>query len=125
MASAKDLENGNYFLYNNEIMKVIRKELIAYGTHSHTKLKIIAQTLFSRGEKAITMTHNDKVEILDIMRKEAQVVSKLSDKVQIMDIQSYETFDADLDKELLNRLNEGDIVTFITYNGKNKIIEKR
>ena len=115
MATAKDLENGSYFLHNREIMKVIRKELVAYGTHSHTKLKIFAQPLLSRGEKAITMMHHDKVEILDIMKKEAQVISKLQGKLQIMDIQSYETFDAHAEPALVEQINEGDIVTFINF----------
>jgi len=125
MATAKELERGSYFLYNNEILKVIRKELVAYGTHSHSKLRIYAQSLSAKGEKAITMMHHDKVEILEIIKKEAQVISKLQDKLQIMDAQSYETSDAYAEPELLGQLKEGDFVTFINLNGQNKIIEKR
>lgn len=125
MPVAKDLEVGSYFLQNNELMKVVRKELVAYGTHSHTKLKITAQSLFSKVEKIFTFGHNDKVEMEDVTRKEAQVISKPGDKIQIMDTKSYETFDANCDKELFDRINNGDIVTFIEFRGQINIIEKR
>ncbi len=65
------------------------------------------------------------IEELDIIRKSAQVISKLPDKVQIMDMHSYQTIDADVDEELLNELNEGDEVTFIEVEGNARVLEKR
>lgn len=125
MATASELKKGDYFKHNNEILKLIRKELVAYGTHSHSKLKLFVQALDKKGEKTVNFHHTDKVEILDITRKSAQVISKTANKAQIMDSVSYETFDADADEELLNELKEGDEVTFIYLEGNIKILEKR
>jgi len=125
MASASELKKGDYFKHNNEMLRVIRKEVVVYGTHSHSKLKLFCQAMDKKGEKSINLHHTDKVEILDIIRKAAQVISKTPDKVQIMDKVSYETFDADIDEELLNNLNEGDEVTFINLEGNIKILDKR
>ncbi len=125
MASASELKKGDYFRHNNELLRVNRKELVAYGTHSHSKLKLFVQSLDKKGEKTINLHHTDKVEIIDIIRKSAQVISKTPDKVQIMDSVSFETVDADIDEELLNELNEGDEVTFINLEGNFKILEKR
>lgn len=125
MATASELKKGDYFRHNNEILKVIRKEVVVYGTHSHSKLKLYVQALNKKGEKAINLHHTDKVEILDIIRKSAQVISKLPDKVQIMDSVSFETLDANADEELINEINEGDEVTFIDLEGNIKILEKR
>lgn len=125
MTEAKDLRPGNYIELNNEILKVVRKEVVAYGTHSHSKTKLFVQRLFSKGEKTINLNHHDNVEMVDIIRKEGQVIAKLPDKVQIMDSVSYETVDAEAGSELLEQLNEGDTVTFINFEGKARVLEKR
>ena len=125
MTEAKELRPGNYIKLNNEILKVVRKEVVAYGTHSHSKTKLFVQGLFSKGEKSINLNHHDNVEQVEIIRKEGQVIAKMPDKVQVMDSVSYETVDVDIDNELLNEINEGDTVTFINFEGKAKVIEKR
>ncbi len=66
MAAASELKKGDYFKHNNEILRLIRKELVAYGTHSHSKLKLYVKALGKKGEKTINLHHTDKVEILDI-----------------------------------------------------------
>ena len=125
MTEAKDLKIGNYVKLNNEILRVVRKEVVAYGTHSHSKTKLFVQGLFSKGEKSINLGHHDNVETIDIIRKQGSVIAKFPDKVQVMDTVSYETIDVDCDSELLEELNEGDNVTFIDFEGKAKVIEKR
>ena len=89
MSSASELKKGSYFIYNNEPVRVNRKEVIVYGTHSHSKLKLFIQGLNKKGEKSINLHHTDKVETVDITRKTGQVISKTNDKVQIMDNVSY------------------------------------
>jgi translation initiation factor 5A len=125
MPSASDLQRGSYFLYNNEPVCVVRKEIVVYGTHSHSKLKLFIQGLNKKGERSINLHHTDKVEILDITRKTGQVISKLGNKVQIIDNVSYETLDASAPEELLNELNEGDGVIFVDFKGNIQIIEKK
>lgn len=125
MATASELKKGDYFRHNNEILRLIRKEIVVYGTHSHSKLKLYIQSLDKKGEKTINLYHTDKVEILDIIRKSAQVVSKLPDKIQIMDSVSYETMDADVPEDLTGEIKEGDEVTFIDLEGNIRVLEKR
>ena len=125
MTDAKGLKQGNYIKLNNEIVKVIRKEVVACGTHSHSKTKLFVQGLYSKGEKSINLNHHDQVETVDVIRKQGQIISKLADKVQIMDNVSYETIDADAEPELLKELSEGDNVTFINFEGKAMVLEKR
>ncbi len=125
MTEAKDIKKGAYIYYNNELFRVIRKEIVAFGTHSHSKTKLFLQSLFSKGEKSINLNNHDQVEEVDIIRKAGQVISKLQDRVQIMDSVSYETLDAKADEDLLKELNEGDEVTFIDFKGDVRVIEKR
>jgi len=125
MSSATELKKGSYFIHNNEPVRVNRKEVVVYGTHSHSKLKLFIQGLNDKSEKELNIHHHDKVEIIDIIRKVGQVISKTDDKVQLMDNVSYETLDGTAPDELHNQLNEGDLVTFVDFNGNVKIIEKR
>ena len=125
MPTAQELERGNYFIYNGEPVRVLRKEVIVVGTHSHSKLKFYIQGLNEKGERSVNFHHTDKVEIVDIIRKLGQIISKTSNKVQLMDMVSYETLDASAPSELLNELSEGSQVTFIEINGSVQIIEKR
>lgn len=125
MSTAQELERGNYFIYNGEPVRVLRKEVIVVGTHSHSKLKFYIQGLNEKGERDINFHHTDKIEIVDIIRKLGQVIAKANNKVQVMDMVSYETFDVNSPQDLFNDLSEGDNVTFIELNGNIQIIEKR
>ena len=125
MPTATELERGNYFIYNNEPVRVLRKEVIVVGTHSHSKLKFYIQGLREKGERTVTFQHSDRVEKIEIMRKQGQVISKSGNKVQLMDAVSYETLDSNLPQELADDVNEGDNVTFVDLNGKIEILDKR
>ena len=125
MSVASELEKGNYFMYNGDPVRVVRKEVVSVGTHSHTKLKFYIQGLRDKGERTAVFQHSDRVEKIDLMRKQGQIISKTANKVQVMDSISYETLDANLPSELINEINEGDYVTFIELNGKIEILDKR
>lgn len=125
MAIASELERGNYFIHNNEPVRVIRKEVIVVGTHSHSKLKFYIQGLREKGERTVIFQHSDRVDKIEIMRKQGQVISKTGNKVQLMDNVSYETLDSNLPSELISDINEGDTVTFIELNGRVEILDKR
>ena len=125
MSVAKDLVGGSWFMHEKEPWQVKRVETVVCGTHSHSKTKLHVKNLFGGGEKVLVFGHQDPVELVDIFKKGASVISKLKEKVQIMDGQSYETFDAELSKELFEELNEGDNVTFVDFNGRIIVLDKR
>ena len=58
------------------------------------------------------------------MKKRAQVLAKVGEKLQIMDEQSFETFDAVTEPEVLEAVQEGDTIIFVTHNNETKVIEK-
>ena len=125
MSTATELERGNYFIHNGEPVRVIRKEVIVVGTHSHSKLKFYIQGLREKGERSVIFQHSDRVEKIEIIRKQGQIISKSNNKVQLMDMVSYETLEANASAGLYNELNEGDQVTFVEINGNVQILEKR
>ena len=122
MASAGDLKSGSCFLYKGDVARIEKKEVVAYGTHSHTKLKFFVEFIFSNKKEVITMGHQESVEPVDVMKKKATVISK--SPLQIMDSQSFETKDAYADQEVLDQITEGDVIIFVDYQGKVKVLEK-
>lgn len=124
MVEAKEVRIGEWIIYNHEPHQVKRKESVTYGTHSHSKTKLFLQALSGGGIRESVFAHHDRLEDVDIVRKTGSVIAKLSDKVQIMDPVSYETFDAEISKELLNEVKEGDDVIFINYNGVRVLSKK-
>lgn len=125
MATATDLKKGSYFIHNGKLVEVSRREIVAYGTHSHSKLKIFFHGLSERGESSINLHHADRVEIVDIMRKTGQVISKTNSGIQVMDTMTYETLSVSAPEEILNEIKEGDEVVFIDFNGSVQIIGKK
>ena len=125
MPTATELERGTYFIYNNEPVRVLRKEVIVVGTHSHSKLKFYIQGLREKGERTVTFQHSDRVEKIEIIRKHGQIIFKANNKVQLMDKVSYETLDAVIPPEMADDITEGDDVTFVELNGIVEILDKR
>ena len=74
MSTATELTKGSYLIYKGKLVEVSRREVVAYGTHSHSKLKIFFHGLNERGESNINMHHTDKVEIVDIVKKTGQII---------------------------------------------------
>lgn len=104
---------------------MVKKEVVAFGTHSHSKLKLTIQSLFTKTEKVINLGHQDRVDILEIIRKSGTVISKSQSAYQIMDSVSYMTLDAEKAPSMQEEINEGDEITFVELPEGIKIIEKR
>lgn len=119
------LGKGRCILINDRPYRIIDTKSVVISKHSHTKTKLDLEDVFS-GEKTMkSMSPHDNVKEIDIPRKRGQLISKLENAVQVMDMVSYNIFDAQIAKELLNDIIEGDMVTFVEYNGAARVIDKR
>jgi len=122
MASYEDLNKGDYFLHRGEPYLVKRNEIVTVGTHCHKKNKVDIVGLFSGKGELLTEHPGNKVEMLDIKRKVAQVISKSPSTLQLMDTVSFETFDAQAKPEM--PFSEGDYVFYVSYEGRSIILER-
>ena len=123
MKGVKELQKGNYILHRGEPYRVLRKENITAGTHMHTKVKVTVQGLFSGRTEVLTLPPHTGVDDLEIIHKNGQIISK--EPLQLMDLVSYETFNATAPEGILEKLNEGEEVTFVEFNGIVRVMEKR
>jgi len=125
MIEAKHLKKGSYFLHDGEPHRVQKVGIVVTGTHSHAKVKLESQGLFSGTNINQTLPLHDRVEEVEILRKAASVISMTPDTVQVMDARTFETLNAECDEEIKNNIAEGDEITYIEFNGKVMVIEKR
>ena len=125
MKSVKELQNGDNIVYRDELYRILRKEVIAVGTHSHSKLRIEVQGVFSGVAEVVNFAPHSIVEDVEIIRKKGQVIAKQRESLQVMDMVSYETLNAAANEGLRQQLQEGDEVTFVEFKGAARVLEKR
>lgn len=125
MKGVKELKKGDHIVHNDAPYRVLRKELVAVGTHSHSKVKIIAQGVFNGTTETLIYAPHTTVDDVEIIKKKGQIIANQEQNLQVMDLVSYETINASARTELKNELREGDEVTFVEFNGTARVLEKR
>ena len=125
MISVKELRKGSHIIHRDEPYRVLKKEIIVVGTHSHTKVKLTVQNVLSGTTEVLNMPPHTNMEDIEIIRKKGQVVANQPENLQVMDLVSYETLGATTHEDLQKELSEGDEITFIEFNGQARILEKR
>ncbi|MEM4268104.1 MAG: hypothetical protein QXK37_04725 [Candidatus Woesearchaeota archaeon] len=126
MIEIKKVRPGDYILYKNELYYVKSNHIVVTGTHSHAKNKLEMQGLFSGHLETAVFPPHERLEDVEIVRKKGQLIAKYNKNVQIMDMISYEIIDAEvIRKEILDKMNEGDEVTYIEFQGRSIVLDKR
>ena len=82
------------------------------GKHGHAKVRLQAIGLLDGKKREIVMPGHDQVDVPIIEKKNAQVLSVTSDSCNVMDMETYETFDLDIPKDLKSEVHEGCVVLY-------------
>ena len=118
-----ELKPGRFILMDGEACKILDMQRSAPGKHGHAKYRVSAQTLITKSKKIKVFTGHSSVQVPIIEKKEAQVLSVFGDSAQVMDVETYETFDVNIDPELGKELKADDTVLYWNIMGK-KIIRE-
>ena len=123
MIDLKKIKKGNYIIHENEACVI--KDVKTLTSKNSPVIKLELEGLFSGKYYNSHILTNQNIEEANLTRKCGTVISKKNNKIEIMDIQTFETFNADIDPELLERAQEGDNITFVHSDTSTKIIEVR
>ena len=123
MIDLKKLKKGNYIIHENEAC--IIKDIETLTSKNSPVIKLELEGLFSGKHYNSHVLINQNIQEADLTRKCGTIISKKNNKLEIMDIQTFETFNADIAPELLERAQEGDNITFVHSDTSTKIIEVR
>ncbi len=109
---AVNLKKGSYCIIDGVACVVKSNQISRPGKHGHAKCRVEAVAIVTGQKKIIAIPGHDSVPVPIIEKKNAQVLSVNGDNANIMDMESYETFDIKIPKELKNEVKEGKEVQY-------------
>ncbi len=111
-SNAVNLKKGSYVIIDDVAYVVKDNQISRPGKHGHAKCRIQAVGIINGQKKIIVIPGHDNVQVPIIEKKDAQILSVSGDKANVMDMESYETFDLKVPKDLKDDVKEGKQVTY-------------
>ena len=125
MTEINKLGKGRCIIYNDKPYRIKNVRSVVVSTHSHTRTKVELEDVFTGSPLNLNLSPHEHVKEVDILKKRGQLIARIADDIaHVMDSVSFETFDAGIDKDLLEDLTEGDEIIFVEYDGAKKVIDK-
>ena len=128
-ASLSDVKIGSYIIIDGEPCRIIEYDKSKPGKHGSAKARVVATGVFDGSKHSLVSPVSAGIEIPMIEKRTGQLISinKEQGIVQLMDMETFETFDSPPpdDKEINNKLIEGNEVEYWKVLGKTKIIRIR
>lgn len=123
LIEATAIRNGTTINIEGEPCIVKSFDVSKTGKHGHAKVRIEAVGIIDGKKRVIARPGHERFEVPMIEKKKAQILSISEDKVNVMDIESYETFDLPVNKEI-DEVKDGDQIEYWNIDGK-KIIKRK
>ena len=128
-ASLSDVKIGSYIIIDGEPCRIIEYDKSKPGKHGSAKARVVATGVFDGSKHSLVSPVSAGIEIPMIEKQTGQVISinKEQGIIQLMDMETFETFDSPPpdDKEINNKLIEGNEVEYWKVLGKTKIVRIR
>ena len=122
--TATSLKKGSYILIDDAPCVVRSIDISKTGKHGASKARIEAIGLIDGQKRIIIKPGHENISVPIIEKRRAQVLNLISDKeVSVMDLESYETFNVDVDEDVKGQIQEGKQVEYWMIVGK-KIIKR-
>ena len=83
----------------------------------------MAISIFEGTKKSIVHPVKHKVQVPNIDRRQAQVISIIGDEVQLMDMETYETFNLHIPDEYQDKLESGAQIQYMIAMDRKMIIK--
>lgn len=121
IAQMKDIKEGKYVVIDNEPCRVTSIQKSKPGKHGSAKMRVEGASLFTGNKKTLLKSVDQNCEIPIILRKRAQVIANMgSNKLQMMDLDTYETYDLEVENEYAD-LQSGQEIELQDVMGKKMI----
>ncbi len=111
MVTVNSLKPGSFVIIDGAPCKVLSITTSSPGKHGAAKARIVAIGLIDGKRRETIKGTDDKIEAPIIEKKTGQVIYIQREgekmKVQVMDMETYETFEAEVEDELKEKISEG------------------
>ncbi len=119
LSEITSLKKGNYVILEGAACTVTDMQVSRPGKHGHAKVRLSAVGIIDGKKRVTVMPGHDKVEVPIIDKRTAQVLSVNGDTANVMDMETYETFDLKISKELKGECAEGaNVLYWVILNDK-------
>ena len=128
LINASQARPGTTILVDDVACVVKSNDISKTGKHGHAKCRIEAISVLDGKKKVFVVGGHERLEVPMINKKRGQILSINGENASVMDLESYETIDLLIPKELKEELKEdlkdGDQVEYWETEGV-KIIKKK
>ncbi|MBX8634838.1 MAG: translation initiation factor IF-5A [Thermoplasmata archaeon] len=122
-AEVRELKEGRYLLIDDQPCKILSITTSKPGKHGEAKARIDAVGVFDGQKRSLVHPVKHKIQIPQMDKRKAQVLSTSGEEVQLMDLETFETFHLKVDEELRKKLVAGSETLYVSSMGMRKIFE--
>ncbi len=122
ITGATQLRPGNIVLYENEPFSVKSNDISKSGKHGASKCRIEMIGVFSGKKKILALSGSERFDVPNVEKRKYQVLSVSDSGVSAMDLESYETVDLPMNKELKEEIQPEKTVEVWDIEGKKVIM---
>lgn len=117
----RNLQENHYVIIDDEPCKIKSIDTSKPGKHGEAKARVEAVGIFDNKKHDMLNPVSAKVRTPIIDRKKGQIVNMGDGEVNIMDMDSYETFQLEVDEETYEELEQGQEIRYLETMGRKKI----
>ncbi|MCZ6648633.1 MAG: translation initiation factor IF-5A [Thaumarchaeota archaeon] len=123
-ADLSSVKEGSYIMIEGEPSRIVSYDKSKPGKHGSAKARVVAIGLFDGVKRSIVSPVSANIEIPQIEKRSAQVISKTESSSQLMDLETFETFEVPPPEEekLREKMVEGSEVEYWSVLGRTKIV---
>ena len=123
LVSVGTLKKGDTIIIDDAPCKITGTATSRPGKHGHAKVNMMAVGILDGKKRQLVMPGHDKIEVPFVEKRKAQILA-LGERASVMDIESFETFDIDIDEAARGTIKEGDNVEYWIVEGE-KVIKRK
>jgi len=120
-AEAKELREGKYVIVDDIPCRVVGIDKAKTGKHGAGKMRVTAIGVFDGQKKTLLVPCDADIEVPNIERKTAQIVSISGSTAQLMDTTTFETYELTIPEDMVADAAAGKEVDIMEALGRKAI----
>ncbi len=125
VVEVRTLKVGRHVVIDGEPCKIVSYHTAKTGKHGSAKARIEAMGILDDKRRSLVKPVNAKIEVPMIDRKSAQINYKTGNTLGLMDLETFETFEVSIPKDVEGEFIEGGEIEYIEAMGRKKIVRVR
>ncbi|MCW7077237.1 MAG: translation initiation factor IF-5A [Candidatus Syntrophoarchaeum sp.] len=117
----RSLKKGKYIMVDDEPCVIVGHSTSKPGKHGSAKARMDVIGIFDNQKRSVVQPVTAKVHVPIVERKTGQVLSVNGNIVQLMDMGDYSTIEIETTDEMIEKIEVGKEIPYITSMGKYKI----